>query len=803
MKALNRMRWRDLWWLRGQVLATALVVLCGIASFVATFGTWQALRDAQQHYYRQQRFADVFVSMKRAPLSLVAELASEPGVRAVEGRLSTEVLIDSDSALLISARIVSLPPAQPAVNAVFLRSGRWPRADRQAEVLVSETFARAQGWKPGDEVSLILNGRRERVRISGIALAPEFIYEVGPGALLPDAQRYGVMWMPYARLAPALGMQGAINELLLAAENTTVSTADNAGGSAADNAADNAAIPALIAMLDARLQRYGSVGAYARDEHASHQFIRDEISQNRIHSTLVPGIFLAVAAFLLHVALSRLISLQRGEIGLLKAFGYRNRDIARHYFLIALSITLLGTLPGILSGVWLGDGLTRLYDDYYHFPQLHYQLRADNLLIALLISVLSAAAGAWLPVRRAVGLPPAEAMQPEAPAIFRVSSDTRWMQWLRSPLLNMSLRHLLRRRVRSFLSLLAAAVAMAILVLGGYGFDAMSLLMREQFEEINREDVMLLLREPRAATALQDIRRLPGVLAVETFRSIPVHLRHGHRQKRLALTVMSAHSDMRVWRDDQGNRQRISEDGITLGRALADQLQVRAGDRIDVAVLEGQRQTQQVTVTRISDEWLGLGAYVSPRTGQSLLRSVPSISGAWLRIDAAAWPALTLRLRELPWLASSTRKADVRSSMAAMLDRSVRVVTVFNILFAGAIAFGIVYNNLRIALSERGRELASLRVLGFTQQEVLRILLTEQLIILLLALPLGAVMGYGLSAWISERLVTDAYRLPLMIETGSYFSAGGVIMTAAMLSAISVGRRLKTMKIVDVLKTRE
>ncbi len=784
MNALNRMRWRDLWWLRGQVLATALVVFCGIASFVATFGTWQALRDAQQHYYRQQRFADVFVNMKRAPQSLVAQIETLPGVRAVTGRLSTEVLIDSDRPLLISARVVSLPEQQPAVNAVFLRSGRWPQADREAEVLVSETFARAQGWKPGDDVSLILNGRRERVRITGVALAPEFIYEVGPGALLPDAQRYGVIWMPHARLAPALGMQGAINELVLRAEN-------------------DAALPALIAMLDTRLQRYGSAGAYARDEHASHQFIRDEISQNRIHSTLVPGIFLAVAAFLLHVALSRLISLQRGEIGLLKAFGYRNRDIARHYFLIAFSITLLGTLPGILSGVWLGDALTRLYDDYYHFPQLHYQLRADNLFISLLISVVSAAAGAWLPVRRAIRLPPAEAMQPESPANFHAGAGARCLQYFRWPLLNMSLRHLLRRRVRSVLSLLAASVAMAILVLGGYGFDAMSLLMREQFEEINREDVMLMLREPRAASAMQDIRRLPGVLAVESFRSIAVQLRNGHRQKRLALTVMQPQSEMRVWRSGDSSRQRISEDGITLGRALADQLRLRVGDRLQVAVLEGQRRTQVLTVAQISDEWLGLGAYVSPRTGQSLLRSAPDISGAWLRIDAAAWPALSQRLRELPWLASSTRKADLRDSMAAMLDRSVRVVTVFNVLFAGAIAFGIVYNNLRIALSERGRELASLRVLGFTQREVLRILLTEQLIILLLALPLGAVLGYGLSAWISERLVTDAYRLPLVIDGGSYLGAAVVIMLAATLSALSVGRRLATMKIVDVLKTRE
>ncbi len=786
MKALARMRWRDLWWLRGQVLATAIVIGCGIASFVATYGTWQALADTQREYYRHYHFADLFAPLKRAPLSLQESLQQLPGVAQVAVRVSADVLLDvPDREVLTSARIVSLPRTQPLLNGVHLRSGRWPEANPDNEVLVSETFAKANNWRPGDRIEAILNGRRETLRVTGIALAPEFIYEVGAGALLPDAKRFGVMWMAYDRLAPAVGMQGAFNEVFLQLQH-------------------GASIPAVIARLDELLGPFGGTGAYGRDEHPSHQFIRDEISQNRIHTTFVPAIFLAVAAFLLHVTLSRLISLQRGEIGLLKAFGYSSRQIGNHYILLAMTMALLGALPGMVIGVWLGDALTTIYNDYYHFPVLRYQLQLANLLLAFAIALGAAVFGALLPVRRAVALPPAEAMQPEPPARFHAGGWERLASAVSSaPIWRMTVRQLLRRRGRAVMSLLAASTAMAILVLGGYAFDALDVVMRQQFDEINREHVNVQLREPRSVAAVADLYRLPGVLKVEPYRQMPVRLSNGYRSKRLALTALPTTSELRVWRDENGNRRQIGEQGLTLSRTLAEQLQVEVGDSLTVAVLEGQRQQRSLRVEQISDEWLGLGAYLSLTAARQLLADAGTLNGAWLLIDPHAWPELATRLREMPWLAGSTRKSDLKQSMDDMLQRSVGFATFINVLFAGAIAFGVIYNNLRIALSERGRELASLRVLGFTRQEVLQILLIEQALIIAVALPLGSLAGYGLCAWLSEKLVTDAYRLPLVVNVDSYVISGMVILLASVLSALVVAKRLAKMNVVDVLKTRE
>lgn len=790
MNALRLMRWRDLWWLRGQVIATALIVLCAISSFVATYGTWRALVDAQTSYYRDYRFADIFAPLKRAPLSLKNRLQQIEGVAQVELRISSEVLLDNAALndprrdFLTSIRLVSLPEKQPVLNAVHLRSGRWPEADR-SEVLISETFANANGWRNGDQIPVIMNGRRERLSIVGIALAPEFIYEVGSGALLPDGKRFGVMWMRYERLAPATGMEGAFNEALLQIPY-------------------QASLPAVIASVDQLLAPYGGIGAYDRESHPSHQFIRDEISQNRIHATVVPAIFLAVAAFLLHVALSRLISLQRGEIGLLKSFGYHRQQIGGHYTLLAITMALTGAIPGMVIGVWLGEQLTVIYNDYYHFPRLDFSFEWGNLSLALAIAIVAAVLGALLPVWRAIRLPPAEAMRPEPPPIFHDNPWERGISRLsRAPVWRMTVRQLLRRGMRSVLSLLAASIAMALLIMGGYSFDAIDELMRQQFEEINREHVTVMLREPRSPNALNDLYRLPGVLHAEPFRRIPARIRAEHRSKRLSLTAMPVDSEMRIWRDALGKAVPINAQGLTLTRTLAEQLQVKPGDMVQVEVLEGERRVRQLPVSQISDEWLGLAAYLPLHALPHLLGDAGTINGAWLRIDESLWPALTQSLQQLPWLSGSNNKTQTQKAMDELLQRSVMVAMVINVLFAGAIAFGVIYNNLRIALSERGRELASLRVLGFTRQEVWRLLLMEQGIIIMLALPLGSALGYALCAWLSERLVTDAFRLPLIIDNGTYIMAAFVILVAAMLSALMVAKRVNAMKIVDVLKTRE
>ena len=787
VSARSRMLWRDLWHLRGQMAAAALVVACGISSFLSMRATYESLQGARDSYYQAQRFADVFGQLKRAPLGLAASVAAIPGVAQVRTRVLAQVTLDVPGLdEPASARLVSIPETRRTMlNDLYLRAGRYIEPARDDEVIASEAFSAANHLHVGDSVAAVINGRWKRLHIVGIALSPEYIYEIGAGSLLPDNRRFGVLWMGEHALAAATNMQGAFND---------VSLSLSAGASARD----------VIERLDLLLARYGGLGAYGRDEQLSHTFISDEIAQNRISSTFVPSIFLGVAAFLLNTVLSRLTALQRTQIGLLKAFGYSNTEVGLHYLKMALVTVLGGAALGVAVGLYTGTLLTTLYRDYYRFPDLQFVVSPRVLTLTLLIALAAALIGAFSALRRAMRLPPAEAMRAEPPAAYR----SGWLE--RSGLaarlsssVRMVLRGIARRPVKSLLSVLGIACAVGILVLGRYGLDAMAYVLRVQFEVVQRDDVTVLFVEPETARARHALARLPGVLATEGFRAVPARLRFEHRSKRIEITGLAPGAQLRRLVDAGLRPVALPPGGVLLTRRLGELLGVAPGDTLTAAVLEGARPVKSLQVAGFIDEPLGMGAYMDLGELNRVMREQGSLSGAYLAVDQPLAAALYARLKGLPAVSGVALREAVVKSFNEILDRSMRTVSLINVVFASVIAFGVVYNGARIALSERGSELASLRVLGFTRREVTWLLLGEQAVLTVLALPLGMLLGVFAAWLLSLRLNTDLYRIPLVFENATFSIAVIETAIAAILSGLLVARRIRGLDLVAVLKTRE
>jgi putative ABC transport system permease protein len=518
----------------------------------------------------------------------------------------------------------------------------------------------------------------------------------------------------------------------------------------------------------------------------------------------VPSIFLGVAAFLLHIVLSRLTTLQRTQIGLLKAFGYTNREVGAHYLGFALVTVLLGLALGAALGVYGGTWLTAMYRDFYRFPHLDYVVSSRVMSLTLLIVVAAACIGALGAVRRAVKLPPAEAMRPEPPAEFRAGLLERSGLSARLPSsARMILRGIARRRGKAVLAALGIACAVGILIVGRFGLDAMNYLLRVQFQVVQRDDLMVTFTEPVSGSVRNELMRLPGVLTAEPFRAVPAKLRFEHRSKRIQLTGLSTNGALRGLVDAKLRPVALPISGVVLTRKLGEVLGVGAGDIITASVLEGARPERALQVVSLVDEPVGIGAYMDLHALNSLLREAGSISGAFLEVDPRQAPALYRALKRLPSVGGvALRDANLRS-FEKILDRSMRTISVVEVLFACVIAFGVVYNGARIALSERGNELASLRVLGFTRGEVTRLLLGEQGVLTLLAIPLGFVLGIWTAWLLSERLNTELYRIPLVIESATLSFAVVVIVVAALLSGMLVARRINRLDLIAVLKTRE
>jgi len=652
-------------------------------------------------------------------------------------------------------------------------------------VLAGEGFVTANRLVLGDQIGAVINGRLRRLTIVGIALSPEHVYSIRPGEIVPDDRRFGTFWMERRALASAFDMEGAFNDVALALS-------------------PESSPQAVIAELDRLLEPYGGRGAIPRALQLSHWTLENELAQLQTFGFLLPLIFLSVAAFILNVALTRALALQRPQIAALKALGYGNAALAWHYVKWALLMAGLGVLIGVGAGAWLGQLIIGIYNRFFHFPELQYRLSLRVVLGATAMTLSAASAGAFSAVRRAVRIPPAEAMRPEPPARYRRSLfETPWLARHLGNAGRMVLRNIARHPFRSAASIVGIGFAAAILVVGFVFIDAMDELITTQFSVAERQDVTVSFVEPRSADARHALARLPGVIAVEPQRVVATRIRAGHRHRNLAITGALPDARLRRAVDRRGLAVRVPPMGLVLSGLLAEVLGVTPGDTVTVEVLEGRRPVFRLPVTGLVDDVLGLSAYVEIDALHRMLREGDVVSGAALLIDANEEARLSYRLKRLPSVAGASFKRAVIRNFRDILAANMNLSISLNVIFAGIIAFGVVYNAARVSLSERSRELASLRVLGFTRAEISLILLGELALLTIAALPVGGLLGYGLAAAIVHAVDSEVYRFPLVVSRAAFAWAFLTIMVATLISGLVVRRRLDRLDLVAVLKIRE
>lgn len=788
LSALDKKLLRDLWHMRGQAIAIALVIAAGVATLILAVGAHRSLDETRRAYYERYRFADAFAQARRAPNYLRDALARVPGVSALETRVTGSILIDIEGVTEpASGQLVSLPSfGEPALNALFLRQGRLPDPRRDDEILINESFAAANRLQPGSQLSAAMNGSKRKLTIVGIALSPEFIYAVAPGDLVPNDRRFGILWYPYHAAAAAFDLKGAFNDASFRLHRDAIE-------------AD------ALSQINAILAPYGGQDAYLRPDQASHAFLDSELEQLQGMAAILPPIFLSVAAFLLNMALARMIALEREQIGLLKAIGYSRLVIGLHYLKFTAAIAAAGIALGFVLGTWLGRGITEIYADFFRFPFLVFLTPPDIYVMAGAVSLGAAIIGGIYAVRQAVNLPPAVAMAPPAPVRY----GRTWLSSIglvrRLPQSSiMIFRHLLRFPARAMLTVAGIASAVALLVASLFPIDAVEFMIDVTFFRTMRQDVSVTFTEIRTLRPVEaELQRLPGVLRAEVFRAVPVTLRHGARHKRISITGLAQQSDLQKILDRQLRPLALPEGGVVLTDKLASLLGVVSGDMVRVEVKAGRRQQFDVPVAAIVEGYVGLGAYMRLDLLNRSLGDGNAASAANLMVDLRQRSALDKELKELPGVAGLSFLTTSLRTFRETLAKNLNIMTFIYVALASVVTFGVVYNSARIQLSERGRELASLRILGFTRAEVSTILLGEIAVLVLIAIPLGWAMGYALAQLIVESLDTELHRIPFVIERATYAKAALAVMLAAALSALLVRRRIDNLDLIAVLKTRE
>jgi putative ABC transport system permease protein len=787
VSALDRKLWRDISAMRGQVVTIALVVAAGVAVFVASISTYTSLLASRDRFYAEGRFPRIFVTVKRSPLSVVAQINEIPDVSAVEPRIVRDVILDwPTSNLPVSARMVSLSHAgDESLARLHVRQGQGPEPGDARGALINEAFADANGVRPGADVRVVLSGRVQTFHVTGIALSPEYVYAVKPGLPIPDDRLYAILWVDRSAAEAAFDMKGAFNDLVV-------------------SLAPDADPQPVIAELDRLLEPFGSVGALERRDQPSNRFLEDELNQQKLMSITIPFIFFGVAAFLLNIALSRQVAAQREQIAALRALGFPASSLVLHYLKFMAVIVLLGSVIGIASGFAFGSAMIASYHGFFRLPDLSFALAPWSAVVGIAISFAAASAGVFTAVQNVIGLVPAVAMRPVTPLRCRRS----WFETLLpAELLTtrriMMIRNVAGRPLRTALTIVGITFAVPMMVLALFWRDAIDQMIEIQFNLVERANVAVSFSHPLHHAIVSDLAREPGVLAAEGQRIVPVRLRAGHRTYLTSIIGLPPDSELRRPHDNALRPIEVAPDGITLTRRLADRLGVSPGEVMTVEVMEGRRRKLDLPITASVDEMVGMASYMEIETLNRLTGEGPVVSAAALYVDPAKLLELSGRFRELSVIESVAMKAYTLSAffdkIAGVIFVSAGILTIFAVI----IAVGVIYNSARIGLQERAWELASLRVLGFTRAEVTRILLGEFIVEMAIAIPLGLLISNWIVALIARFHSNESFQVPAVVGARTYAIAVMIVMAAAMASASFVRRRIQRLDLVTVLKTRD
>ena len=771
-----------------QGIAIIALIAVGVATFIMSTNTMTALEESRDRYYRNYRFADLFTPLVRAPQSLAASLNEIEGVDSVQTRIVKEVLFDMPDVLEpVSGRLVSLDEhPRESMNGIFLRRGRYPEFSDRTEALVSELFAEAHRIEPGDRLIANFAGIVQELEIVGIALSPEFVYVVQPGLLLSDDKRYGVLWIPYANMANAFNMEGAFN-------NLTVRLTNDANKQHVIDRIDQLTLP------------YGGVGTYDRSEQESNRRVSDELAEVRTMAYLAPSIFLSVSAFLLNIIVSRLVYQQREQIATLRAFGYYPSEIGWHYARLVLVWVVLGTAIGIGGGIYAARGMFRLYMMFFRFPDFIQPTMTWEWGVAFGLTVGVATIGTYRSIRRAMEFPPAVAMRPEAPQRF----DHPWLgklgitSWM-TPGIRMVIRRLESNPMITLFSVLGVALGLAILVLSSFMEDTIEFVIDNQFVKSQRHDLMITFRETASESALHDVEHLPGVTYAEPFRAVPIRMRSGLHSERLSLMGLCERPVLyRVLDEHTSEIEFERRGGLTITQKLAEMLHVRPGDRVEVDILEGDRQTVLLPVARVFPNYTGPAAYMERSALHDLLEEGERISGAFVALDNLQKGETYAAIKQTPAIAGVLDKTAAMKNFREVIARSTSWMRTINALFAALIAFGVIYNSALISFTERARDLATMRVMGFSRGEISAVMLIELLLITIAAIPVGIPIGYAFSYALTLAMDTDSHRFPLVISRGTIAYSMMIIIVSAMASSLVVLKMLKELDLISVLKVKE
>ena len=792
MSVLDRKLRRDLMHARGMLAAVIGIISVGIACFVSMASLYLNLEQARRSYYARNRMADFWVGVKKVPISELGRITSIPGVAEIRPRISFAAVVDLDGVEKpLSAQVLSLPDRpRPVINDIVIKSGGYFTGSRVEEVIINDAFARARRIRAGDKIHIILNNRRQELTVVGTAISSEFVYLLGPGGIVPDPLSFGVFYVPLTFAEDANNFEGAANEIV---------------GRLKPRYQDRPDV--VLQRIEDVLEPYGVGLPTPLSRQASHWFLSSEITGLKVQAVVLPGIFLAVAVLVLNVLMTRIAEQQRTIVGTLKALGYSNAALLIHFLKFGVVIGIVGGLLGAVIGYFLAGWITEMYKQFYEFPRLVNLAHPSIILTGMAISIGFSALGTLRGVKSVMQLEPAAAMRPKPPPNIRRLLIERWTLFWRQLGFrwHMVLRGIFRHRMRTAAGVVAAALGAALILVTFTMRDSMLHMLAFQFDKVLLSDFELSFEIERGYSAMLDVRAMPGVDSAEPVLHVPCTLSKGYREKEVSITGIREDASMTVPRAADGTPVPVPRSGLMISRKLATVLGVAPGEQIVLEPLRGRRDPRKVLVTRVMDSYLGLDAYANYSYLNELIDEQRAVSTLQLKTSRSPEVARQFyrELKQIPAIKSIQAVRDQKQHLMDTLVGQMLISVIITIVFAGLIFFGSILNASLISLSERRQEIATLRVLGYTEREVGSLFLRESVSLNLLGTLLGLPLGYALSRLLTGLYDTELFRLPFVASPSSYLITVLLGLAFTLLAHSFIQRNIRRMDWLDALNVKE
>lgn len=787
MGILFRKLLRDVREAKGQFISILIIVIIGVMFYSGINATYRNLSLASEKYYREYRFADIFADIYKAPESVVERIGALPYVKMATGRVvqDEKMTISNEN---VTVKLVTLPDSKKAiVNDIVIKSGRYFSESDSNQCLVEEEFFKAHNLKIGDTLFPIVNGTEVKLKVIGSVKSPEFIYVLkDSGELMPDNFKYGIIYVKQSFGQSILGFNGSINSLSLLINS-------------------DADIKKAKEDIKKLLKDFGVTSIVEKKDQVSNSMLSEEMKGLKSTGGAFPVVFFIVAAVIIFIMMGRLVENQRMQIGALKSFGFSDLQILSHYLSYSVLVAVVGSILGSIFGMYLGIGFTNLENMYFNLPPADMKIYPDLVLPASLLTLFFCLLAGYNACKVVFRIMPSEAMRPKAPkkgkSIYIERVGFLWKRF--SYTWKIILRNIFRNKRRTLMTSIGIIFSTALLLVAFSMNDSINFMVSQQYENIQNYDLKINFSKLLNEEELTSMMNLPHVKRMEPVLETGVEITSGWIKKNVGFTALLQNPEIYKVVDKDGLPASLPQNGILLPEKLAKKLNVKLNDSVYIKSFYPGKEKKEVRVKGIIAQYLGLSVYTGFDTAKNLLGEGMAANAVVLKLDSSgSEKEIKDKLKDIPAISSIQSKSDSLNNLMknmASMSSSIAVM----IILAAILSIAVVYNIATINIFERQRELATLKVLGFKDNEVRKLIFDENYMITVFAIIVGLPFGWWLGTVMMSAYETDAYTFPFIIQSKTYILSAALTLVFTALANLILMRKIKSINMVEVLKSNE